>query len=321
MTLLYTDLRYLDHETGKHPERAARLRPTMAHLDHTWLAAQCERPVPVPCSRHHLARVHAIQYIDEVWAFAHSGGGDIDPDTVVSPATFDVALLAAGAVVDAVDRVVRGEDTSALCLVRPPGHHALADRAMGFCIFNNVAVGAAAAVDEFGLDRVLIVDFDVHHGNGTQAMFWEDPRVGFFSIHRWPFYPGSGRADEQGGGAGLGTTVNVPIPFGTSRKDYLAAFRTKLEGLADRIRPQLVLVSAGFDAHRNDPLGNLGLETEDFEAMTDAILDIADIHAGGRVVSVLEGGYNPPVLAECLEDHLGRILDRPRARAGVRLSS
>ena len=196
-----------------------------------------------------------------------------------------------------------------LCLVRPPGHHALAGQAMGFCIFNNVAVGAAAAIEEFGLDRVLIVDFDVHHGNGTQAIFWEDPRVGFLSIHRWPFYPGSGSADERGGGDGWGTTVNLPIEAGTPREEYLDDFTARLQSFAAHIRPQLVLVSAGFDAHRSDPLGNLGLEAEDYATITDRILEIATAHAGGRVVSVLEGGYNPPALAQCVEEHLGRLID------------
>ncbi len=160
--------------------------------------------------------------------------------------------------VDAVRRVVGGEDSTALCLVRPPGHHALAGQAMGFCIFNNVAVGAAAAIEEFGLDRVLIVDFDVHHGNGTQAIFWEDPRVGFLSIHRWPFYPGTGAADERGGGDGWGTTVNLPIEVGTPRDEYMDVFTARLQSFADHIRPQLVLVSAGLRRPSQRSIGQLG---------------------------------------------------------------
>jgi acetoin utilization deacetylase AcuC-like enzyme len=156
---------------------------------------------------------------------------------------------------------------------------------------------------------VLIVDFDVHHGNGTQAIFWEDPRVGFLSIHRWPFYPGTGSADERGGGDGWGSTVNLPIEEGTSRNEYLEVFTARLQSFADHIRPQLVMVSAGFDAHRSDPLGNLGLEAEDYATITDRILEIAAAHAGGRVVSVLEGGYNPPALAQCVAEHLGRMID------------
>jgi acetoin utilization deacetylase AcuC-like enzyme len=256
-----------------------------------------------------LARVHTPAYIEEVRKLALSGGGHLDADTVCGPRSYEVATLAAGSVVDAVRRVMGGEDTTALCLVRPPGHHALADRAMGFCLFNNIAVGAAVALAEFGLDRILIVDFDVHHGNGTQATFWKDPRAGFLSIHRWPFYPGTGSADERGGGTGLGTTLNLPITIDTSRETYLQLFAARLQSFADQIRPQLVLVSAGFDAHRSDPLGNFLLETHDFATITDRILEIAAVHAGGRVVSVLEGGYNPPVLAQCVEEHLGRLLD------------
>jgi acetoin utilization deacetylase AcuC-like enzyme len=206
--------------------------------------------------------------------------------------------------------VVRGEDSQALCLVRPPGHHALRDGAMGFCLFNNVAVGARVATAEFNLDHVLVVDWDVHHGNGTQNAFWEDGQIGFLSIHRWPFYPGTGRADETGSGRGLRWIANVPVEMGTSRADYLQQFTAALELLAQRVKPQLVILSAGFDSHRDDPVGSLGLETEDFEPLTAAVLDIADTYAGGKVVSVLEGGYNPGVLAGCVELHLRTLLKR-----------
>ena len=183
------------------------------------------------------------------------------------------------------------------------------NHAMGFCLFNNVAVAARLAIDLLGLDRVLIVDWDIHHGNGTQAAFWEDPQVGFLSIHRWPFYPGTGDADETGGGRGLGTTLNLPIEFGTPRKDILARFAENLEKFAAKIKPQLVLLSAGFDAHRLDPVGNLGLETEDFIPLTSLVLDVADAYAGGRFVSVLEGGYDPQILADCVELHLAEMLE------------
>jgi acetoin utilization deacetylase AcuC-like enzyme len=248
--------------------------------------------------------VHEPGYIDRIVATAQRGGGRLDPDTVVSPASADVAQLAAGAACDAVDRVLRGEDQTALCLARPPGHHALPERAMGFCLFNNIAAAAAVACDEHQLDRVLVVDWDVHHGNGTQDMFYADSRVGFFSIHRWPFYPGTGAADETGTGDGLGSTRNLPVTFGTPRAAYLDCFRAELEKFASEIRPQLVLVSAGFDSHREDPIGSLGLEVEDFAELTKVVCDVADVHAAGRIVSLLEGGYNPPVLAECVEAHL-----------------
>jgi acetoin utilization deacetylase AcuC-like enzyme len=234
----------------------------------------------------------------------------LEADTVLSAASFDVAKLAAGAVCDAIDRVVAGPDRQALCLLRPPGHHALRDQAMGFCLFNHVAVGARLAIEELKLNRVLIVDWDVHHGNGTQATFWEDPQVAFFSIHRWPFYPGTGDKDETGSGDGLGSTLNLPVEMGTPRKDYLQRFRSELEGFAARHRPELVLVSAGFDAHRDDPVGSLGLETEDYIPLTQTVLDIAHSHAGGRIVSLLEGGYNTGVLAGCVEVHLRELLAR-----------
>jgi acetoin utilization deacetylase AcuC-like enzyme len=227
---------------------------------------------------------------------------------VVSAASFDVALLAAGAACDAVKRVVAGEDQTALCIARPPGHHALPDRAMGFCLFNSVAVAARAAIDEYGLDRVLIVDWDVHHGNGTQDTFYRDEQVGFLSIHRWPFYPGSGASDETGSGPGLGFTRNLPVEFGTPRAAYRDRFRQELESFAADLRPQLVLVSAGFDSHREDPIGSLGLEVEDFAGLTQDVLDVAAAHAGGRVVSLLEGGYNPQRLAESVGEHLRALL-------------
>jgi acetoin utilization deacetylase AcuC-like enzyme len=255
-----------------------------------------------------LALVHDLAYLSAIARFATEGGGQADPDTVVTAKSFEVVQLAAGAVCDAVRRVASGEDRRALCLVRPPGHHALRDRAMGFCLVSHVALAARVAVDDLGLDRVLIVDWDVHHGNGTQDILYEEPRIGFFSIHRSPFYPGTGMADETGRGEGLGTTRNLPVKFGTSRDRYLAIFRHELEEFADRIRPQLVLVSAGFDSHREDPIGSLGLETEDFQTLTAIVQDIATMHAEGRVVSVLEGGYHPQRLAESVQVHLEELL-------------
>ncbi len=312
MTLLYCSPCFLNHETGNHPECANRIRWIPARLEQAGLAGQCHQPEFKPVSRKRLARVHSPAYIDEIWAYAKSGGGYIESDTIVSPASYDVALMAVGSVCDAVERLMRGEDTQGLCLVRPPGHHAIVNRAMGFCLFNNIAVAARLAVDVLGLDRVLIVDWDIHHGNGTQAAFWEDPQVGFFSIHRWPFYPGTGDADETGAGRGLGTTLNLPIEYGTPRKDYLAIFADNLEKFAAKIKPQLVLLSAGFDTHQLDPVGDLGLETEDFIPLTSLVLDVADAYADGKFVSVLEGGYDPAILADCVEVHLAEMLRRGR---------
>jgi len=317
MTLLYDDSVFLKHETGNHPERADRIRKIPDRLEKAGLAERCRRVEWKPISRTRLARVHSPSYIDEIWAFSKSGGGDIEADTVISPESYDVALMAAGAVCDAAERIARGEQTNALCLVRPPGHHAVVNRAMGFCLFNNIATAASLATMELGLERVLIVDFDVHHGNGTQATFWHDPRVGFLSIHRWPFYPGTGDVDETGGGEGLGVTLNLPIEFGTSRHDYLEAFTAALDKFAAKIRPQMVLVSAGFDSHHADPVGGLGLETEDFQPITRAVLEVADSYADGRLISVLEGGYNPEMLADAVELHLGEMVGRAEARSRV----
>lgn len=304
MTLLYSDPRFLQHDTGHHPECAARLEAVTPHLAQLGLTELCERPTWEPARLDQLARVHAESHLRAVERCADQGGGRLDPDTVVSAASWGVARLAAGAVCDAVQRVVARGAQRALCLVRPPGHHALPDRAMGFCLFNNIAVAARAATEQHDLDRVLIVDWDVHHGNGTQDVFYEDGRVGFFSIHRWPFYPGTGDTDETGRGAGLGATRNLPTRFGTPRAEYLAAFAHALEEFATRIRPQLVLLSAGFDSHRADPIGSLGLEVDDFTTLTKIVVEVANSHAEGRLVSVLEGGYNPPVLAECVAAHL-----------------
>jgi len=304
MTLLYYDPVFLQHDTGSHPENADRILPTSQLFQSTLPSERDVKQSWDSIDQNRLQRVHGAAYVNSVKDFAHQGGGYLEQDTVVGRQSYDVALMAAGCVCDAVKRVVHGEDNYAFCLVRPPGHHALPNAAMGFCLFNNVALGARLAIDELGIDRVLIVDWDVHHGNGTQAIFWDDPQVGYFSIHRWPFYPGTGDADERGGGQGLGTTLNLPVKFGTARRDYLSQFGAELQQFGDRIKPGLVMISAGFDSHRADPIGSLGLESEDFGPLTEAVLAVANSHAGGKVVSVLEGGYDPLALRESVEAHL-----------------
>lgn len=304
MTLLYSDPVFLKHETGHQPENPARILPAVHRVNQIAMHAGCPRRSWDEVSDSRLERVHAREYIDFVKTFSLKGGGFIADDTVVGPQSYHVARMAGGAVCDAVEQVVQGAHERAFCLVRPPGHHATADAAMGFCLFNNVAVGARLAIDELGLERVMIVDWDVHHGDGTQEIFWEDGQVGFLSIHRASFCHETGTADETGAGAGLATNVNVPVEFGTSREDYLAMFKTAVERLAEKIRPQLVFISAGFDSHKDDPIGSLGLESEDFGRLTRIVLDVAAVHAGGRVVSALEGGYSPLALAESIEYHL-----------------
>jgi len=306
MALLYTDPIFLEHETGRHPENPGRLRAIMARLEKAGLIQDCKKGSFQPLSEAALLSVHAPAAAARAKAMAEHGGGYLDPDTVVCPASFRVALWAAGACVAAVDEMMKGTDQRALCLVRPPGHHATPERSMGFCLFNNIALAAQHAKSAHGLSRILIVDWDVHHGNGTQDIFFARPEVFFFSIHRYGngFYPGTGAADETGTGPGLGATLNVPVRWGTSRRDYLGLYRNALEKAADRIKPELVLVSAGFDAHVNDPIGSLGLEVEDFVALTEMAADVANSHAGGRLVSCLEGGYNLDALAESVQAHM-----------------
>lgn len=309
MTLLYYDEIFQRHLTGAHPEQPERLARTWKELNDRGLVEKCKRTPCKPASRKQLERVHAAEYIDQVKAYCNAGGGQIESDTVCSAESFSAAEMASGTACDAVGRVLNGEDKTAFCLMRPPGHHALAANPMGFCLFNSVAVAAKEAVEEFGLRNVLVVDFDVHHGNGTQDAFWTDGRVAFFSIHRFPFYPGSGEASETGSGPGLGAIRNAPIEYGTSRSDYHGEFRKNLESMAGKWRPELVLISAGFDAHRLDPIGSLKLETEDYETLTKEVLEVADVHAKGRIVSLLEGGYNVDMLAESVALHLKTMLE------------
>lgn len=308
MTLLYRSESFLDHETGNHPERAMRLRRIYDRLADEELGKRCTCPEWDAVSTPRLTRVHGAAYQQRVEQFAKDGGGRIDADTVVCPKSFDVALRAAGAVCDATERVLKGDDVNALCLVRPPGHHALPNDAMGFCLFNNVAIAARVATQELDVDRVLIVDWDVHHGNGTQDAFWRDPQVGFLSSHRWPFYPGTGAETETGEGPGLGNTMNLPVQFGTPRDDYLKLFASRLNDFATRVKPELILISAGFDSHRQDPIGSIGLETEDFGTLTATVMELAESHCAGKIVSVLEGGYNVNILPDCVATHLELLL-------------
>ncbi len=303
------DDRFLLHDTGAHPECAKRLERIHARLTSSGLLQKVTRCDVTPADDADLLRVHPKSHLQSLRDFSEKGGGRIEVDTVMSRDSATVAWLASGAAIDAVERVVAGQDTSAMCLVRPPGHHAIPAGAMGFCLLGNVAIAARTAIERLGLNRVLIIDWDVHHGNGTQDVFYEDGQVGFFSAHRFPFYPGTGRVSETGRGKGLGKTFNLPLEFGIRRKEYLAAFEKMLTKAADALRPELVILSAGFDAHAEDPVGSLGLETEDFEPMTRLVQQVATTHAKGRLVSVLEGGYNVDRLAECVELHLQLLVD------------
>ena len=309
MTLLCYDSLFLEHDTGNHPESVERLQVVWKHIIEKELDKKCATSTWKPATAAEVGRVHDPSYIEVVRQSSEIGGGPLEADTIVSELSHHVAMHASGAVCHSVEQVLAGNHENALCLVRPPGHHARRRNAMGFCLYNHIAVGAKHATDALDVDRVLVVDWDVHHGNGTQESFYEEPNIGFFSIHRDPFYPYSGKPSETGNGAGLGTTLNVTMEFGVSRKIFIASFEKGLADIAKKMNPDLIMISAGFDAHRSDPIGSLGLEVEDFAELTRIVRGTANEYCGGRIVSMLEGGYNPPVLAECVEAHLLGLLE------------
>jgi acetoin utilization deacetylase AcuC-like enzyme len=251
-----------------------------------------------------LLLAHAPEYIALAEREIRSGADNLSTgDTAISRHSWDAALKAAGSALAAVDGVISGKVKRAFCVVRPPGHHANADRGMGFCVFNNIALAARHAQRRHGVERVLIVDWDVHHGNGTQDIFYEDGTVFFFSTHQFPWYPGTGRAEETGAGAGKGTTLNCPLPAFSGREKIFTCFEQKLLPAAEKFRPELVLISAGFDSREGDPLGQFLLKDKDFADLTRLVAGIAERHAGGRIVSLLEGGYNLSGLATAATAH------------------
>ena len=310
-TAFIYDPRFLDHDTGAHPETARRLEVIREALEaDRALWRELSHREPAPASMEDLARCHSMRLIDEIAGSVSGGLAALDADTPVSPESFEVACLAAGAAIRGVDLVLGREASNAFAALRPPGHHARPDRAMGFCLFNNVAVAARYAQSRYDVDRVLIVDWDVHHGNGTQEIFYEDPSVFFFSTHQHPWYPGTGASDETGAGPGEGTTLNVPLPAGTPAAAHRRAFRDALRRIGRAFRCDLVLISAGFDSRRGDPLGGLLLEDADFAGMTLEVMELADRAAGGRVVSVVEGGYNLNDLGAAVTAHVGALAGR-----------
>lgn len=313
-TLLVADPLFLEHRTGEHPESPQRLTAILGQLESSGLAARTRRLAPVAASLETLLRVHPTDYLERLAAWESAGGGQVEEDTVMSSRSAFVARSAAGSLCAIVDRVLDGDADNGFAAVRPPGHHALADRPMGFCLLGTIAIAAEHARSR-GVDRVLIVDFDVHHGNGTQDLFYDREEIGFLSLHRFPFYPGTGAATETGTGRGLGTTVNLPMTFGTPTDTILPRFADAVERLAERLRPDLLLVSAGFDAHRLDPVGNLGFEVEDFGTITRILTDTAARWCGGRLVSVLEGGYHPRWLAESVGIHLQGLIEATGERS------
>ena len=295
-TALFRSLVFREHDTGDHPENAGRLLAVDTALERLDLLA--DRPeIPFDAAPDDvLARVHDPRYIAGIREFSAQGGGWLDADTPVGARSVEVAALAAGAGMAAVDAVLDGQSRRGFVLARPPGHHATPSRGMGFCLFNSIAVAAAHALAR-GVERVLIVDWDVHHGNGTQDAFYETDEVLFCSVHQWPLYPGTGAASERGVGRGAGYTINVPLAPGANDDAYMATFDQVIVPAANAFQPQIVLISAGFDAHANDPLAGMLVTERGFANLARRVIGIADDYADGRVVAFLEGGYDPAALA------------------------
>jgi acetoin utilization deacetylase AcuC-like enzyme len=306
--LLYHHSDFALHDTKSHPESVARIINVNQMLKDSGWIDRCKTPNWNAASSEQCKRNHTQSYLEELERWCQHDAGRVEVDTVVSRGSWTAATLAAGAVCDAVQRVVRHEDTTAFCAIRPPGHHATPTSAMGFCLLNNVAIGALHA-RAMGLNRVLIVDWDVHHGNGTQATFWEDPSVGFVSIHRFTFYPGTGKADETGSGQALGTKVNIPVAASIEPSEFLKRLFDSTEKIANQMKPELILLSAGFDAHRKDPVGGLTLDVEHYLEAGNWIAELARQHCDGKLVSILEGGYHLQHMPQCVDAHLKGIMN------------
>jgi acetoin utilization deacetylase AcuC-like enzyme len=298
-TTFYYHPVFLEHDTGSHPERRERLEVILSHLRDRY-GDDLEFKTPRRAEIGDAAGKHVENYLEMLAETCRRGGGFLDGDTPVSERSMDAALHAVGAVLDGADDLMEGRTRSAFALVRPPGHHARPALAMGFCLINNVAVAADYLRTRHGLERVLIVDFDVHHGNGTEEMFYEDGAVFFLSMHRFPFYPGTGRADSRGSGPGEGKTLNLPIPLGEPPGEVVDSFQAALDAAADAHKPECLLVSAGFDAFAEDPVGGLGLLPEHFEKIGAAVRGASERHCPGRILTTLEGGYSLSGLPVCL---------------------
>ncbi len=301
MTTAYVyDPIFLEHRMHGHPESPERLLTTMRALEEAGVLARLTHVEASPIAMEHLIAVHDGAYIEQVRRMAESGGGYLDPDTYLSARSYEAGLIAAGGLVNLIQAVLSGEVDNGFALVRPPGHHALPSRGMGFCLFNNIAIAARYALDQHNLERVLIADFDVHHGNGTQEIFYDDSHVLYFSTHQYPYYPGTGHWREIGEGEGEGYTVNVPLPAGVGDEGYERIFDEILRPLAERYRPQLILVSAGYDAHWADPLAAMRLSITGYANLARALKALADELCQGKLVFTLEGGYNLEVLSHSI---------------------
>jgi acetoin utilization deacetylase AcuC-like enzyme len=301
---------YLEHDMGAgHPESPHRLRAIMQQLERSGTAEKVTRIEPRNAEEEWITQIHSPSYVAALTKHQPAHGRvSLDPDTSMSPGSLRAAYLAVGGALTAVDAIMRAEVEHAFCAVRPPGHHAETARAMGFCLFNNVAIAARYVQKKHRLKRVLIVDWDVHHGNGTQHSFEQDPSILFFSTHQYPHYPGTGRATEHGTGAGEGFTINVPMEVGDGDDEYHAVFVNVLLPAAEAFKPEFVIISAGFDAHRDDPLAGMALTEAGYSDLTGLVAGIARRHAQGRLLSALEGGYQLTALAASVDAHLKALL-------------
>lgn len=292
-TVVFYDSLYLEHDNGfGHPERPERLETSLEMMNKTGLAEQVKMVSPRDATVEEINLVHPMNYIEKVQRMAQSGGGWLDGDTAVSPGTFAAALKSAGAGLEGLQMLFSGEASNGFGLVRPPGHHATANRGMGFCIFNNNAITSRCAMEYYGISRIFILDWDAHHGNGLEDIFYEDGRVLYISLHQYPHYPGTGTYREVGEGAGEGFNVNFPFPAFTGEDVYLAAFDQVILPIARQYQPELVLVSAGYDGHFNDPLCSMLLTATSFSDMTARLMALAEECCGGKLLASLEGGYN-----------------------------
>jgi acetoin utilization deacetylase AcuC-like enzyme len=301
---IYYDDIFLAHDTGGHPENRRRLESITSKLKSSNLSDRLVWLKPQTATTEQLALIHDPSHINNIEESCISGAGAMDMDTIICHDSWSAALHAAGAAIGAVELVLSGDYPSAFCAVRPPGHHAERHKAMGFCLFNNVAIAARHSIQNMGLDRVAIVDFDVHHGNGTQNAFYNDPSVYFISLHQRYHYPGTGWEAERGEGAGEGTNLNFPVDGGTGDSEYIEIFEEQIIPTLKKYSPEMILISAGFDGHRDDPLGGVELTEAGYASMTTMLKSLADELGHGRVVSLLEGGYNLNALADSVEAHL-----------------
>lgn len=312
------DKLYVDHDNGMgHPESQERILAIVDMLKFTKLLDEVVRIEPRDATKEEITLVHTPEYYDKIASTKGRAKVFLDADTSTCPVSFDAALRAAGGMISAIDSVLSAEVDRAFPLVRPPGHHAEADRAMGFCLFNNVAVGAAYLTEVKGLERVLVIDWDIHHGNGTQHIFYDSSKVLYFSTHQYPFYPGTGAAEEAGSGEGEGYTVNVPMTPGMGDSEFIKIFQEILKPIIDQYKPEFILVSAGFDIYFEDPLGGMKVTPEGFAKLTRLLTDEADRVCGGKIIFLLEGGYNLDGLWISTKEVIEELLDKKRTEYDI----